>query len=79
MALDIIGLIHVINDDETVTTLDGWYVNSTEILKGLDDYLVIPKVPMRITSGVKTFFYKFDSQKQAEVFLSDYLPEQEDI
>ena len=56
MALDIIGLIHVINDDETVTTLDGWYVNSTEILKGLDDYLVIPKVPMRITSGVKTFF-----------------------
>ena len=85
MSLVIIGKLYKIGGDEenpTVIELEGWHVNSTEILKGLDDYLVTPKRVRIKFSGVKTFHYRFDSKKQAEVLLSDYLPqqiEQEDI
>lgn len=76
MALVIIGKIHNISGDPenpTVTEIDGWHVNSTSILQGLDDYLVIPKHPKYVIMGVNTFFYKFHSERQAKVLLKEYL------
>ena len=64
MALDIIGLIHVINDDETVTAIDGWHVNSTEPVAEWEQWQVEPEHKRRVFADADTYCYKFDSEEQ---------------
>lgn len=81
MSLVIIGKIYDISGDPenpTVTELEGFHVNSTHLLKGMDEYLVTPKHPKQVIMGVKTFFYKFSSEKQARVLLSEYFIDMEE-
>ncbi|MDP5205434.1 hypothetical protein ORI99_00015 [Alishewanella sp. SMS9] len=72
MALDIIGNIYDISGDAenpTVTELEGWHVNSTVLLAGLEYYLIGPSSPRRVFMGVDTYCYKFDSEQQAKELL----------
>lgn len=67
MALDIIGKIYDISGDTespTVTELEGWHVNSTELLDGLEQHLIEPTMPRRVFAGVETYFYRFESEQQ---------------
>ena len=76
MTLDIIGTLHDISGDPeqpTVTALDGYHVNSTELAPAWEAYLVVPTTPRRVFAGVDTFCYRFPSEedwldKQSEVF-----------
>lgn len=74
MSLHIIGTIYDIDstdpDNQTATPVDGWHVNSTEPLEGLDDYLVTPTVPRVVFAGVDTWFYSFESEMQAKELLN---------
>jgi hypothetical protein len=72
MALDIIGKIYDLSGDAenpTVTELAGWHVNSTELLHGLEYYLIELVTPRRVFMGVDTYCYKFDSEQQANELL----------
>ena len=74
MSLYIAGILYDIDNTDAenslVTELDGWHVNSTEKLEGLDDYLVTPTVPKVVFSGVQTYHYRFDSEQQAVELLN---------
>lgn len=69
MSLYIIGTIYDIDNTDPenpiAAPVDGWHVNSTEQLEGLEDYLVTPTVPRVVFAGVETWFYRFDSEAQA--------------
>jgi hypothetical protein len=69
MALDIIGNLYDITG-EIATELAGWHVNSTCKLVGLDIYLVEPATPRRVMAGVKTYFYTFASEEEANSALN---------
>jgi hypothetical protein len=71
MALDIIGLIHVINDDETVTTLSGWHVNSSAPVSGWEQWQVHPNHKVRVFAGAETYCYVFQSQAQANELIEE--------
>lgn len=44
------------------TVMEGYHVNTTTKLVGLDDYLVTPEVPRQVFAGVPTFFYSFPDE-----------------
>ena len=69
MALDIIGLIHVINEDDTVTAIDGWHVNSAEPVAEWEQWLVTPQQQRRVFADADTYCYKFDSEEQFNAIL----------
>ena len=74
MSLYIAGILHDIDNTDpenpVITELDGFFVNSTEKLAGLDDYLVTPAVPKVVFSGVQTYHYRFDSEQEAKTLLN---------
>jgi len=71
--LDVIGKLYNIIDEETSVELAGWHVNSSELLHELENHRVEPSNgPRRVFAGwpeVPTYFYKFDSQQQANELL----------
>jgi hypothetical protein len=71
--IDIIGTItRITNDDPespVTETLEGYHVNSTELLPELNDYLVEPEVPMRVFAGVKTHCYRFKDEAEYKELL----------
>lgn len=72
MSLDIIGKMYNVTGDPenpTVTELEGWHVNSTEQIDGLEQYAVTPTVPKQVFAGVDTYCYRFDSEQQAKELL----------
>lgn len=79
MSLDIIGPIYDIDttDPENPVSIaqDGWHVNSTEQVEGLDQYLVTPQSPRQVFWGADTYCYKFDSEEQALSLLGLSEPE----
>ena len=72
--IDIIGKIQTIDntdlDNPVITELEGWHVNTTQKLAGLDAYEVFPEVPYRVVSGATTYSYRFDSEQQAKELLN---------
>lgn len=73
MSLDIIGTLYrqeVHGNDEVVfTPLDGYHVNSTYNIEGLEKWIVTPNSPSQIFFGVKTYFYCFENEKEANELL----------
>jgi hypothetical protein len=73
MSIYVQGIIYDITGDAenpTVTAKAGWHVNSTENIIGLEKYLVAPKKPKCVFSGVKTYHYCFENEKQAKRLLN---------
>lgn len=80
MSINIIGTIYKTTpsddpENPTAITLDGWHVNSTEVLSECDEYLLkgdsIPAVPYNLFAGVSaedTFFYAFPDEATAQEF-----------
>jgi hypothetical protein len=68
--MDIIGTIYDIDrtdpENPVSTPLDGFHINTTQPLQGLDDYLVEPEVPQQVFAGVVTYHYRFDNEQQAK-------------
>ena len=73
MNIDIIGTIYNLDftDPENVITtpLDGYHVNTTEPVEGLEAYLVEPTVPRRVFAGHATYCYKFENEVEARRLL----------
>ena len=72
MNLDIIGKLYNIVDEETVIELEGWHVNSSELLPELEAHRVEPSSVRRVFAGypgVPTYFYKFASEEEANEML----------
>ena len=70
MSLYIIGTIYNLSGDgETSAPVDGWHVNSTELLADIEDYRIEPATPKFVFMGVGTYCYKFDSEQQAKELL----------
>lgn len=49
---------------------EGFHINSTQKLLGLDQHLVTPENPRRTFAGVSTWFYTFDSEEQVKDLLN---------
>lgn len=68
--ISIIGKIHTVDNTDTENPvfieIDGYHVNSTELVAGLEDFLVEPNSPKQTFFGVPTYFYKFPSE---EIFI----------
>ena len=72
MNLDIIGKLYNIIDEETVIELEGWHVNSPELLPELEAYRVEPVSVRRVFAGypgVPTYFYRFTSEDESNELL----------
>lgn len=72
MDLDIIGKLYNIVDEETVIELDGWHVNSSELLPELEAHRIEPSNVRPVFAGypdVPTYFYKFASEDEANELL----------
>lgn len=74
MNIDIIGKIYNTVTDEqgeviSTSELEGWHVNTTQKLAGLDSYLVTPTTPRRVFAGMNTYCYTFPSESQAKTLL----------
>ena len=72
--IDIIGKIQTIDntdpDNPVVTELEGYFINTTQKLVGLDAYEVFPETPYRVVSGATTYSYKFSNGQQARELLN---------
>lgn len=86
MTYDLLGVLYtqpVLDDEgeilEEATPLQGWHLNTTEPLEGLDEYLVTPTVPRRVFAGVNTYFYIFESEAQCRELVPDAFSELEEI
>ncbi len=70
----IIGTMTVlsnINDPtQGVMELPGFFVSTTLKIEGLDSYLADTTSNMPAFEGVKTYFYKFNSEQQAKLLLN---------
>lgn len=71
--ISIIGKIHTVDNTDpenpTFTKLDGYHVNSTELVPEWGEFLVDPKSPKQTFFGVPTYFYRFKDESE---FLSNY-------
>ena len=73
MSLDINGKLYNISGDAenpVVTELEGWHVNSTELIAEWEQWRVNPTNPRQTIFGVETFFYRFDNEKQFNELLN---------
>jgi hypothetical protein len=70
--LDIIGTIYepISKDGDTPEPIQGFHVNSTNLLVGLSDYQIIPETPRRVFSGATTYFYTFMNEAEAKTLLN---------
>lgn len=69
MNYDILGTLYapVVTDDEGEIisggeSLQGFHINTTAPLEGLDEYLVTPTTPRQVFAGVPTYFYTFPDE-----------------
>lgn len=51
------------------TELEGFHVNSTEVVEGWEGFLVEPSSPKQTFFGVPTYFYRFKDESE---FFSSY-------
>ena len=51
------------------TLLQGFHVNTTEVIEGADEYRVSPTVPRVVYAGVETFFYCFPDEDTFRTFI----------
>ena len=75
--IDIIGNLYtpsVLDDEGNIITesilQEGFHINSTQKLVGLNSYLVNPATPRRTFAGVETLFYTFESEEKARELLN---------
>jgi hypothetical protein len=71
----------VITDDEGEVisggeALDGFHLNTTEPLEGLDSYQFTPTVPRQVFAGTETYFYAFESETQAKELVPEAFPDE---
>jgi len=55
--------------------LEGFHINTTKQLEGLDQYLVTPTIPRVVFAGVTTHFYSFESEEQAKELVPEAFPD----
>lgn len=76
--ISIIGKIHTVDNTDpenpTVTELEGYHVNSTELVEGLESFIVEPSSPKQTFFGVPTYFYKFADESEFDLAMNP--PEQ---
>ena len=71
--IDIIGKIYEVEND-TAIEIDGYHVNSTELVEGWESFIVEPNPPSQTFFGVPTYFYKFAEESEFELAMNH--PEQ---
>lgn len=71
--IDIIGKIPKIDqsnpDSPIVTWREGWHINSSEPIPGWTQ--VTPAIPYRGILGATTYFYRFDTEADANAALAE--------
>ena len=68
-----IGLMYDLANPEEPVALEGWYVNSLQLIEGAEEFLIVVNSPSHGFFGVpdsEVHYYKFDSQEQAQSFLN---------
>jgi hypothetical protein len=55
--------------------LSGFHINTTDLLEGLDEYLVTPSVPRVIFAGAETYHYRFADEQEARELLPAAFPD----
>lgn len=77
MSIDVIGTLYnndaVIDDKGNIATpatqADGFHINSTRKIAGLDAYIVSPSTPRRVFAGVPTICYTFADEDEAKTLI----------
>lgn len=72
--IDVIGKMHELESAEsgtpTITELEGFHVNSTEAIGGLEGFLIEPSSPRKTFFGVPTYFYKFADESEFDLAMN---------
>ena len=67
-----IGLIYDMTNPEDMVALEGWHVDSIQQILGAEAFLTKPATPRHVFAGVSNedvYRYRFESEKQATLFL----------
>ena len=76
--ISIIGKINTVDNTDpespAITELDGYHVNSTELMAGLEGFLIEPNSPKQTFFGVPTYFYRFKDEPEFDLAMNP--PEQ---